>query len=256
MATTIAISGKGGSGKTTLAAMIIRLLVSRRSGGAILAVDADPNSSLALILGVQPTGTIADIREDVRAKTSATAGMDRLHSLEYGIHQAITEADGFDLLVMGRPEGPGCYCAANNMLRKFLDKLSSRYEFVIIDNEAGMEHLSRRTTNNVDLLCIVAEPTSLGKLTAGRIFGLARQLPITVKKIGVIWNNNRVGVAHPDIDKFEIPQLGCVPFDKALFEASMNGKTVFELEDSTPAFLAVSGILERGLNLNGVKDRA
>jgi CO dehydrogenase maturation factor len=248
MATTIAIGGKGGSGKTTLAAMIVRLLLSREGKETMLAVDADPNSCLASMLGVQPVGTIADIREDARAKSPGSAGGDRLRSLEYSIQQAITEADGFDLLVMGRPEGPCCYCAVNNMLRKFLDQLSSRYQFVIIDNEAGMEHLSRRTTNNVDILCIVAEPTPLGVLTAGRIFELAKKLPLSVKEIGVIWNNNRVDVACSDIDKFEIPQLGCVPFDKAVFDALMKGKTVFDLEDNTPALLAVSGILERRLN--------
>jgi len=256
MATTIAIGGKGGSGKTTLAAMIVRLLLSRRNRGAILVVDADPNSCLASMLGVQPVGTIADIREDARAKSPGNAGGDRLRSLEYSIQQAITEADGFDLLVMGRPEGPGCYCAVNNMLRKFLDELSSRYEFVIIDNEAGMEHLSRRTTNNVDVLCIVAEPTSLGILTAGRIFELAQKLPISVREIGTIWNNKSVGVAYRDIDKSEIqnpkseiPCFGYIPFDESLFNASMQGKTVFELEDNTPAFLAISEMLEHKLNV-------
>jgi len=245
MATTIAIGGKGGSGKTTLSAMIVRLLLARGSRGAILAVDADPNSCLASMLGVQPVGTIADIREDARTKAPGDMTTDRLHLVEYGIHQAITEAEGFDLLVMGRPEGPGCYCAVNNMLRKFLDQISSRYEFVIIDNEAGMEHLSRRTTNNVDILCIVADPTSLGALTAGRIFELAKKLPVSVKEIGIIWNNNRVDVACRDIDKFEISNLGCVPFDKAVLEASMQGKTIFDLKDNTPAFSAISAILER-----------
>jgi len=157
MATTIAVSGKGGSGKTTLAAMIIRSLLERGRRGAILAVDADPNSCLAMALGVQVIATIADIREQASTKQPTNPGADRLRTFEYGIQQAITEADGFDLLAMGRPEGPGCYCAANNMLRQFMDKLSGQYEYVIIDNEAGMEHLSRRTTNNVDLLYIVAE---------------------------------------------------------------------------------------------------
>jgi len=150
MATTIAISGKGGSGKTTLAAMIIRFLLAQTDRKTVLVVDADPNACLGLTLGVQPTGTIANIRE----MKPSSAGMDRLRSFEYNMQQAITEADGFDLLTMGRPEGPGCYCAANNILRTFMDKLSSTYGYVVVDNEAGMEHLSRRTTNNVDLLCI------------------------------------------------------------------------------------------------------
>ena len=188
MATTIAISGKGGSGKTTLAAMIIRLL-SRQSRKGILAVDADPNSCLVLTCGVEPVSVIAEVREKVIEKSPSNVGMDRPRSFQYGIQQAITEANGFDLLTMGQPEGPGCYCAANNLLRKFLDDLSSAYDFVVMDNEAGMEHLSRRTTNNVDLLCIVAKDSPIGTVTAKRIFDLAKKLPITVKEIGIIWNS-------------------------------------------------------------------
>jgi len=244
MATTIAISGKGGSGKTTLAAVIIRLLLGARR--AILAVDADPNSCLGQTCGVQPVGTIAEIREMARRKQPSDAGMDRLRSFEYGIQQAITEANGFDLLTMGRPEGPSCYCAINNMLRNFLDKLSSAYEFVVIDNEAGMEHLSRRTTNNVDLLCIVAEPTDLGVVTAQRIFELAKQLPISVKEIGVVWNRAESSKQLDGIDVF-----GYVPNDKAVLDASMRGQTIFDIEENSPAFSAVREILERKLNLSG-----
>ena len=244
MATTIAISGKGGSGKTTLAAVIIRLLLGTRR--AILAVDADPNSCLGQTCGVQPVGTIAEIREMARRKQPSDAGMDRVRSFEYGIQQAITEANGFDLLTMGRPEGPSCYCAINNMLRNFLDKLSSAYEFVVIDNEAGMEHLSRRTTNNVDLLCIVAEPTDLGVITAQRIFELAKQLPISVKEIGVIWNRAEGSRKLDGIDVF-----GYVPYDKAVLDASMQGQTIFDIEENSPAFLAVQKILEKKLNLSG-----
>jgi CO dehydrogenase maturation factor len=239
MATTIAISGKGGSGKTTVAAMIIKLLLDQQSKGAILAVDADPNSCLGLTLGVQPDVTIAELREDARAKPATNAGMDRLRTFEYGIQQAITEAAGFDLLTMGRPEGPDCYCAVNNMLRKFIDQLSSQYKYVIIDNEAGMEHLSRRTTNNVDLLCIVAEPTPLGVVTTQRIFNLARRLPITVKQIGVIWNRAE---NSKELDGIDV--LGYVPYDEVVFESSMQDKTIFDLEGDSPAFIAVRKILE------------
>jgi CO dehydrogenase maturation factor len=248
--TAIAISGKGGSGKTTLAAMIIRILLHRQNK-AVLAVDADPNSCLGLTMGVQPLGTIAEIREQARSKSPTSPGMSRVQSFEYGIQQAITEADGFDLLTMGRPEGPDCYCAANNLLRQFLDKLSSAYDFVVIDNEAGMEHLSRRTTNNVDFLCIVAEPTPLGAVTAKRIFDLAEQLPISVKQIGVIWNENRVPLPvtrdasderRATSDKIET--FGRIPFDKSVFNASMQGKTIFDLKENSPAFSAVQKILE------------
>ena len=258
MTTTIAISGKGGSGKTTLAAMFIRSVLDRTGSGAVLAVDADPNSCLGLTLGVQPVGTIADIREDARAKPASNTGMDRLRTFEYGMQQAITEAAGFDLLTMGRPEGPDCYCAVNNMLRRFLDQLSSQYQYVIIDNEAGMEHLSRRTTNNVDLLCIVAEPTPLGVVTTQRIFELAKELPIVIKHIGVIWNNTLpIGDCRLTIEKRKseienIETFGCVPFDESVFNASMRGKTIFDLDENSPAFLAVQKILEDKLNLNSV----
>jgi CO dehydrogenase maturation factor len=243
----IAISGKGGSGKTIIAAMIIRLLLHRRSK-AVLAVDADPNSCLGLTMGVQPLGTIAEIREQARSKSPTSSGMSRVQSFEYGIQQAITEADGFDLLTMGRPEGPDCYCAANNLLRQFLDKLSSAYDFVVIDNEAGMEHLSRRTTNNVDFLCIVAEPTPLGAVTTKRIFDLAKELPISVRKIGVIWNQTRnMGDEHQTISD-EIETFGYIPYDKTIFDVSMQGKTVFDLKEDSPAFSTVQKILEQKLN--------
>jgi len=247
MATTIAISGKGGSGKTTLAAMIIRSLLEQ-AGGPVLAVDADPNSCLGLMMGVEPAGVVAEVREKIVEKGPSNPGMDRVRSFQYGIQQAITEAAGFDLLTMGRPEGPGCYCAANNLLRKFLDEVSPAYEFVVIDNEAGMEHLSRRTNSNVDLLCIVAEPTALGAVTTQRIFELAKQLPISVKEIGVIWNENR-GPSSVSCDpgrgmRDEIETFGYVPYDKAVFDASMQGKTIFDFDRNTPAFLAVRKILE------------
>lgn len=244
MPTTLAISGKGGSGKTTLAAMIIRILLEQANRKAVLAVDADPNSCLGLTLGVQPLGTIAEIREQARSKSPTSGGMDRVRSFEYGIQQAITEADGFDLLTMGRPEGPDCYCAVNNLLRQFLNKLSSAYDFVVIDNEAGMEHLSRRTTNNVDFLCIVAEPTPLGAVTAKRISDLAEKLPISVKKIGVIWNGTRDTSQEIPATSIEIEVFGCVPYDKAVLDASMQSKTVFDLQRSSPAFSEMQKILE------------
>jgi CO dehydrogenase maturation factor len=245
--TTIAISGKGGSGKTTIASMIIRFLLEQQDRGAVLAVDADPNSCFGVELGVQPAGTIAEIREQAREEP-ASKGTDRVRSFEYGIQQAITEASGFDLLTMGRPEGPDCYCAVNNILRRFLDKLSSQYQYVIIDNEAGMEHLSRRTTNNVDLLCIVAEATALGAVTTERIFNLANKLPISVKEIGVIWNRGEIS---KNIDGTE--NLGCIPYDKAVFDASMQGKTVFELDENNPSLSALREIFSRKLNLVEMK---
>lgn len=239
MTTTIAVSGKGGSGKTTLAAMITRYLLEQPERKSIVVVDADPNACLGLTLGVEPEVTVADIREEARAKPPSNTGMDKIRSVEYGIQQAIVEAKGFDLLTMGRPEGPSCYCAVNNMLRKFLDQLSSQYDYVIIDNEAGMEHLSRRTTNNVDLLCIVAEQNTIGTLTAQRIFDLSKKLPIIVKKTGIIWNRAENDKKIEGIDNF-----GLIPYDKTVFDASMRDNTVFDLEDDSLAFSAARKIFE------------
>jgi CO dehydrogenase maturation factor len=226
--------------------MLIRIL-HNRAKRAILAVDADPNACLGQICGVEPVGTIAQIREKSAQGGPSSSGSDRVRSFEYGIQQAITEANGFDLLTMGRPEGPGCYCAANNLLLTFLDKLSSAYEFIVIDNEAGMEHLSRRSTNNVELLCIVADPTPLGATTAKRIFELAKQLPISVKDIGVILNRANSTEDNRELEKIEV--FGSVPYDKVVFDASMEGKTIFDIEPNSPAFLAVQDLIERKLHL-------
>lgn len=242
MTKTIAISGKGGSGKTTLAAMMIRALTAQ-SSMSVLAVDADPNSCLALTMGVEVTSTIAKIREQAR-KGAPNDGMDRVRSLEYSLQQAITEAVGFDLLTMGQPEGPDCYCAANNLLRQFTDKLNSQYGFVVIDNEAGMEHLSRRTTNNIDLLCIVAEDSPIGRITAERISDLAKSLPIEVKQTGIIWNKS-----DSTKDLNGIQTFGCVPYDRAVEDISMQGKAINELETDSPAFLAVQQIIKQRLKI-------
>ena len=246
MSITIAVSGKGGSGKTTIASMLVRTLLERSDGGPILCIDADPNSCLALALGVEPGTTVAEVRERARAKPADAGGMDRVRTFEYGLQQAITEAGGFDLVTMGRPEGPSCYCAVNNLLRRVLDEMSQKYRFVIIDNEAGMEHLSRRTTNNVDLLCIVSEATAVGALTARRIFELAKQLPIVVREIGVLWN--KTGSDYPPEEGAEPADvLARVPEDTAVLEASRRGRSVFTLADDNPAFQVVRALAERVL---------
>ena len=239
MKLTIAVSGKGGVGKTTIAAILIRELIAG-SAGPVLGVDADPNACLAYTLGVDTTGSIADLREQTRNKQPTNTGMDRLSSFEYGLEQIITEAKGFDLVTMGRPEGRDCYCAVNNLLRKYLDQLGSQYDFIVLDNEAGMEHLSRRTTNKVDILCIITEPTTIGEMTARRIYELTKTLEIEVKHTGVIWNKTSTPGQLDGIQNF-----GCVPFDPAISDAAMREKTVFDIKPESPAIQAVRDILER-----------
>ena len=225
--------------------MVIRELVALEEG-ALLAVDADPNSCLGLTLGVEVTGHVADLREETRSKAPANTGMDRISTFEYGLNEVITEARGFDLITMGRPEGPDCYCAANNLMRRFLDKLNSQYRYVVLDNEAGMEHLSRRTTNNVDLLFVVADPSPIGKLTAQRIAKLTNSLPIAIGKMGVVWNR-----AEKAADLDELNSLGAIPHDRALLEASLQGRTIFDVNSGSPSLLAVRKMLQNHLNLAG-----
>jgi CO dehydrogenase maturation factor len=239
MAKTIAVSGKGGTGKTTLAAMIIRLLLGK-SPQAILAVDADANACLGAMLGIESKGTIADLREKV-LKQKAGGGISKVEAFGMGCEQLLCEAKGFDLLTMGRPEGPGCYCAANNLLRTFLDRMSNSYGYVVTDNEAGMEHLSRRTTNNVNLLAIVAEPTKIGIDTVSRIANLTKSLPISINKVGVIWN--RID-SVPDVNLDGVDVLGCVPHDKSVYDVAVKGGTVFDLNENSPALNAVREILQ------------
>lgn len=157
----MAVSGKGGTGKTTLAGMIIRFLLDKGKG-PILAVDADSNSNLNEVLGVKISSTIGDAREVM--KKDVPIGMTKDIWFEYKVQEALTEAKGFDLIAMGRPEGPGCYCAANTLARKCLDILTGNYQYIVIDNEAGMEHFSRLTTRDVDLLFIISDSSKRGIL--------------------------------------------------------------------------------------------
>jgi CO dehydrogenase maturation factor len=242
MSITIAVSGKGGSGKTTLAAMIIRHIIER-TGQGVLAVDADPNACLGLALGTQPEKTVADIREEtLGGKLQAGLGTDRERAFEFALHRAMAESKGFDLMVMGMPEGPKCYCAVNHLLRKYLDEAGADYRWVVIDNEAGMEHLSRRTTTGVTHLLVASEPTAVGVVTARRILGLSERLPIAVEHRGVLWNKVADGALPRGAG--DLPTVGLVPLDPAVLDASMRGTTVFDLDPHCPAYAAVGRVLD------------
>src|SRR4030066_2492745 len=194
---TIAVSGKGGTGKTTLSGMIIRFLLDKGKG-PILAVDADSNSSLNEVLGVKISSTIGNAREGM--KKDAPVGMTKDIWFEYKVQEALTEAKGFDLIAMGRPEGPGCYCAANTLARKCLDLLTGNYQYIVIDNEAGMEHFSRLTTRGVDLLFIVSDSSRRSILTASRIRALIHELDLHIKQEAVVINRIQ-GDLDPEISE-------------------------------------------------------
>ncbi|MFA9453578.1 MAG: AAA family ATPase [Candidatus Aminicenantaceae bacterium] len=245
---TIAISGKGGTGKTTLAALIVRLL-RERGAGSVLAVDGDPNVNLNDLLGVDLDDTIGAIREVMREKGGADlpGGMSKQQFLEYKIQSSVVEAEGFDLLAMGRPEGPGCYCYANNLLRDILKSLSANYSYVVIDNEAGMEHLSRRTVQLIDHLLIVSDPTLRGIRAAGRISRLLHELDTRVQHRGLILNRGRGPI--PDglekaIQDEGLELLHIVPWDEALLELDQGEDSIFSLPEDTPSCQAVDRLLD------------
>lgn len=186
-----AVAGKGGVGKSTLSALLVRAL---SEGNVVLAVDADPNSNLGQKLGTEVPGTVGQVREGLLSKGGQPPrDMSKQEYLRLKLREILSEGDGFDLLTMGRPEGPGCYCYVNNMLRVFVDQLMDSYPYVIIDNEAGMEHLSRRTAREMDLLILVSDPTVVGVDTAKRLSELADELDLNVRRKVLLINGVRSG---------------------------------------------------------------
>ncbi len=250
MGFTIAFAGKGGTGKTSLAGLTIKFLLSNRSG-PVLAVDADSNACLNEALGVMIHATIGKLREEslqaVRGGGDRPGGMSMEQLFDYQVQQSLIEAKGFDLMVMGRPEGPGCYCAANNIIRKYTDLLSDKYPYVVIDNEAGMEHLSRRTTHRVDLLIIVSDPTYKGILTAKRIDELVDELKLDVDR-RVLIINRVIGQEGEELKKmaegFGMAVAGLIPQDEMIFKFDLEGKPVFELPEDAVSVQTVFGVLQ------------
>src|SRR5512143_645659 len=180
MAFSIALAGKGGTGKTTMAGLLLKYLLKRHKT-PVLAVDADSNANLNEVLGVCVLDTLGNAREDMK-KGDVPSGMTKDVFMSMKLEQAVVESEGFDLIAMGRPEGSGCYCAANSLLVGFLEKLVDNYPYIVMDNEAGMEHVSRLTTKNVDLLLLISDPSRRGLQAALRINELARELNIGVGK--------------------------------------------------------------------------
>ncbi len=226
----IAVAGKGGVGKTTLCGMLTRYLVEEIKNGPVLAVDADANANLNEVLGVEVRSTIGEMREAM--KKDVPVGMTKDVWFEYKVQESIIEAKGFDLLVMGRPEGPGCYCAANTLAKESIDALKKNYAYVIVDNEAGMEHMSRLVTQDVDALYVVSDASPRGVLTASRILALIGELRLNIKKTSTIINRLR---------EQDEGQLKAIALEKGLDitglvrtdeEVNINdgmGKSVFEL---------------------------
>ena len=231
-----AFAGKGGVGKTTIGGMLVRYLVEEVRKGPVLAVDADPNSNLNEILGVAVRSTIGQAREDLKKDVPASMSKDTW--VEYKVQEAVIEAPGFDLLVMGRPEGPGCYCAANSLAKKYIDALKSNYPFVVVDNEAGMEHMSRLVTQDVDVLYVVSDPSPRGILTVSRILSIIGELGLNIGKTEVIVNRvdtrNEATLLGAAREK-SVAIAGTVRNDDSLIENDSAGNSIFQLDRTSNA---------------------
>ena len=242
MSTTIAVAGKGGTGKTIIAALLAKLLTER---GTVLAIDADPSVNLYMALGLELPETIGDIREELLATAQSRnlpAGMSTHDYMALSIRQALTESTGLDLLAMGRPEGPGCYCAANYALRLVIDHLADSYDYVVIDNEAGMEHISRQTTRDVQILVLVSDPTVRGVTAAGRTQELIHELRTKVGQVYLVVNRVE-GSLPPEVEKAIQAQglhlLATIPSNAAVTELDAKGHPLVELPPSSPVQKAV-----------------
>lgn len=256
MSTVIAVAGKGGVGKTTFASLVVRYLIDEGLK-PILAVDADSNSNLDLALGLKLEATVGSVREDMSVKTqkgTLPAGMAKQDILEMQIEQALIETKDVDLISMGRPEGPGCYCAINNMLRVFLERLNKSYEYVVVDNEAGMEHLSRRTTRGVDVMFIVSDPSQRGVATALRIRDLAREMEIGVGRFFLVLSRMRGPLEGPlaeEVHRLDIDLAGVIPDDAEVARFDAEGLPLIDLGPDSTARTAVREIMQAVLQ--GVK---
>lgn len=246
MAYTIALAGKGGTGKTTTAGLLIKYLVSKGKT-PILAVDADANANLNEVLGLEVRDTLGQAREDMK-KGKVPSGMTKDVFMEMRLEEAVAEEQGFDLVVMGQPEGSGCYCAANTLLTNLLERLVKNYEYVVMDNEAGMEHISRLTTNNVDILLIVTDTSRRGLQAGLRIYHLAKELNIGVKKSYLIINRAKSEPTAEVLDLLKQDGLelaGIIPDDETVYTFDLNGRATIEIGDENAAVKAAKAIFDR-----------
>jgi CO dehydrogenase maturation factor len=243
----LAVTGKGGVGKTTIAALMVQWLLARGQT-PVLAVDADSNANLHEVLGISYQATVGGIRESARQEAQRLFGMAKQEFLNLRVHEALVEQRGYDLIVMGRPEGQGCYCFANNVLREVIRRLAANYQHVVVDSEAGLEHVSRRTLFALDFLCIVSDCSVRGVRTARRIGELATEMGTPVKHRGLMVNRVREGQLPPAIAQ-EAHATGLklwtvIPEDPQVAAMDAGGRTVSDIPDGSPARVAVNRLME------------
>lgn len=246
MPVSIAMAGKGGTGKTTVSGLLIKYLTDRGKS-PVLAVDADANANLNEVLGLEVTDTLGHAREEMK-KGIVPSGMTKDVFISMRMEQAILEKQGFDLVVMGQPEGAGCYCAANTLLTGFLERLSGNYPYVVMDNEAGMEHLSRLTTNNVEVLLIVTDTSRRGLQAGLRIHKLAKDLNLGVGSAYIIVNQAKHDPSDEVkqmIEEAGLELAGVIPEDEQVYEFDLEGRPTIEIDKNNPALKAAYSIFDR-----------
>lgn len=241
---TIALGGKGGTGKTTIAGLLIRYLI-KHGMKPVLAIDADSNSNLNDVLGVRLRETLSEAREMM--KTSVPRGMTKDIFMEMQMEQSLVEAEGFDLIAMGRPEGPGCYCAANNLLSSLMDRLIKNYRYLVVDNEAGMEHFSRLIQKDMDILLLVSDPSCRGLAAACRIAGLVRTLPIRVREVRLLVNQVDSPLSWPKevTQIFGEDRIHVLPKDPLVADYDLHGKPTVTLPEDALIVKAADLIFDR-----------
>jgi CO dehydrogenase maturation factor len=250
MGTTLAVAGKGGVGKTSITALMIKAL-AQSGNKPLLAIDADSNSNLHEVLGIKQPRTVGCVREDTRKiGENIPGGMTKDRFMDYQIQAALEETKYVDFLSMGRPEGPGCYCMANNILREIIGRLTTNYKFVIIDNEAGMEHLSRRTEEEVDHLFIISDPAPRSLRTIGRIVELIDELGGRIHNTHLVLSRVQGSIEDlPTSTRKEIENLpyapeALIPYDDTLVDLDLQGEPLVNIPADAPSFLAVKRMLQ------------
>lgn len=255
MSINIAVAGKGGTGKTSVTSLVIRYLL-RNDLRPILAVDADPNANLGEGLGLEVKQTVGRILNNFQGeKINIPQGMTKESYLEYKLNEAIVESKGLDLVTMGRGEGPECYCYPNVIIRKLIDDLADNYKYVVMDNEAGMEHLSRRTTQNIDELLLVSDHSVKGVRAIARIKELVAELKLVVKRESVIINsapNSIDPLLSQEMEKLGIVPATTIPMDEELQRYDLEQKSLFDLPDTAQAVIAVNNLMDKLLKTEAI----